>query len=67
MLHTIWMAYKRPELRDLFLQVVEPTTDNLRTMGMVQMQLADERPPLISAVKNIEYDSSRGRYSMEIG
>jgi hypothetical protein len=41
----MWIAYNRPELRDLFLQVVEPTTDNLRAMGMVEMQLADEKFP----------------------
>jgi len=47
-LQTMWMAYRRPQLQDRFLQVMEPTTDNLRTMGMVHMQLADERLPLIS-------------------
>lgn len=38
-LSCMWIAYWRPQLQDLFLRVVEPTTDNLRTMGMVEVQL----------------------------
>src|ERR1700734_1339099 len=41
----MWMAYRRPELQNIFLQVVEPTTYNLRKMGMVDVQLTDERLP----------------------
>ena len=44
-LPSMWIAYHRPELRELFLEVTEPTIDNLRTMGMVEMQLADEKVP----------------------
>ena len=47
-LQTMWMAYRRPQLQDRFLQVMEPTTENLRTIGMIHMQLVDEKLPLIS-------------------
>jgi hypothetical protein len=56
-LPSMWMAYKHPQLQTLFLQVVEPTIDNLRTMGMVEMQLADETPPFISGSTNGGYHS----------
>jgi len=41
-LPNMWMAYRHPQLRSLFLQVVEPTTDNLRAIGMVEMKLAED-------------------------
>jgi len=47
-LHSMWLAYNRLQLQNQFLQVVEPTTNNLRTMGMVEVQLADEWPSSIS-------------------
>ena len=40
-LQTMWIAYNHPELQADFLQVVEPTTDNLRSMGMFETQLAE--------------------------
>jgi hypothetical protein len=39
-LSSMWIAYRCPELQDTFLQVVEPSTDNLRKMGMFEVQLA---------------------------
>ena len=45
-LRDMWMAYRHPHLRSRFLQVVEPTTDNLRAIGMVQMQLAEGWSPV---------------------
>ena len=47
-LPNMWMAYKHPQLQSLFLQVVEPTVDNLRAVGMVEMQLAEDHPQHIS-------------------
>jgi hypothetical protein len=47
-LPSMWIAYRRPQLRGQFLQVTEPTIDNLRAMGMVKMKLAEEEPPSIS-------------------
>jgi hypothetical protein len=44
----MWMAYSRPQLQDRLLQVVEPTTNNLRSIGMVELQLADEQLPSTS-------------------
>jgi hypothetical protein len=41
-LPNMWMAYRCPQLHSLFSQVVEPTTDNLRAMGMVEMKLAED-------------------------
>jgi len=43
-LSIMWMAYRHPELQNKFLQVVEPTVYNLRKMGMVEVQLTDEKP-----------------------
>jgi hypothetical protein len=51
----MWMAYTRPQLQDLFLQVVDPTTDNLRTMGMIELQLADEQFPSTSGSNQSGY------------
>jgi hypothetical protein len=53
----MWMAYSRPQLQNRFVQVVEPTTDNLRTMGMIEVQLADERLPSISGSNRSGYHS----------
>jgi hypothetical protein len=41
----MWIAYRRPQLQDLFLQVMEPTTEALRAMGMFEMRLVDEEFP----------------------
>jgi hypothetical protein len=42
-LPSMWMAYKNPQLQDQFLQVADPTVDNLRAMGMKEiLQLAEE-------------------------
>jgi hypothetical protein len=51
----MWMAYTHPQLQDRFLQVVEPTTDNLRTIGMVELQLADEQLPSTSGSNQSGY------------
>lgn len=51
-LPSMWIAYNRPQLRERFLQVTEPTIDNLRTMGMVEMRLADERVPSSSGSRS---------------
>ena len=51
-LPNMWMAYRHPRLRGLFLQVTEPTIDNLRAMGMVTMKLAEEEPLSISDSAN---------------
>jgi len=42
-LSCMWIAYQRPQLQDLFFRVGEPTTENLRTMGMVEVQLAYDK------------------------
>ena len=42
------MAYRHPQLQNIFLQVVKPTTGNLPTMGTVKMHLAHEKPPSTS-------------------
>jgi hypothetical protein len=56
-LPSMWMAYKCPQLQNQFLQVVDPTTNNLRKIGMVEMQLVDERPPLLVGSENNGYHS----------
>lgn len=53
-LPSMWLAYKRPQLQSLFLQVIEPTADNLRTMGMIEVQLVDNRLPSVPELNNIE-------------
>ncbi|KAF8164110.1 hypothetical protein K438DRAFT_1984814 [Mycena galopus ATCC 62051] len=40
LLHAIWLYREHPELEKLLEQVVEPTDENLRRAGMVQMGLA---------------------------
>ena len=54
-LPSMWIAYRHPELQDLFVQIAEPTTDALRSIGMVKMQLVDETYAPIS-------ESTDGRY-----
>ncbi|KAF8148724.1 hypothetical protein K438DRAFT_1989092 [Mycena galopus ATCC 62051] len=40
LLHAVWLYREHPELEKLLEQVVEPTDENLRRAGMVQMRLA---------------------------
>lgn len=47
-LPSMWMAYKRPQLESQFLEVENPTTNNLRAMGLVEIELADRQLPPIS-------------------
>jgi hypothetical protein len=55
-LPSMWIAYQHPELQELFSQVVKPTTDNLRTMGMIKMQLGPDW--LSSAVPSSKFNQS---------
>lgn len=48
MLPNMWMAYRRPRLRSLFLQVAKPQTDNLRAIGTVKTKLAEEGTLFVS-------------------
>jgi hypothetical protein len=56
-LSSMWMAYKHPELQDLFVPIAEPTTDTLRRIGMVKMQLVDETHAPISGSTDGRYHS----------
>ena len=63
-LPSMWMAYKRPELQDRFLEVAEPTTDNLREVGMVEIQLADERH--VRSTHGVYHTVSLGELETEV-